>query len=528
MTRLLELIVAIVIVAILALIVGVCLPSTGHIERTATVSKDIRHVYDIFDNFRRFPDYSMLNAYKEGVEYQQSEDKWYGPGASISWTGNGKKGDSPVGHGKLTIASAKPGFDKVEVAGKANIVWDIDNDWHGTDKHFTINLDRTGRQQKLVKITWSYDVDYGWNLINRYAGLYIHGRPDTFIKRSLHNLTNVLAAIPNIRYNDLDPKIVDTPQQPILVVSTQAQRNLTQMGAAADKAEAKIEAAMKELGLKAAGPRIRITTNYGDTKVLFDVAIPIQSDTVTIDGKEYTLTKPHPRGNDLAEAASVLAAANSAPAEAGSSALAEAGSSAPAEAGSVAKADDESANDESDEKGEDIGPQPGDLDEHGRLIITKDVRAMLAFGGKALQGVWYGSPAGVPVTRLRLKAYAETHGYPFDEVAHRLYDKQVRGYGDMGPNGKPLMFDQQFFKIFLPVSDAPEQTPEQAAGMEPRNPFAEPANAASAPANAGSAPASAGSVPAEAGSAPAEAGSAAGEASDGLGPKRPAAAPIGA
>src|SRR5690625_5564407 len=74
MTRLLELIVAIVIVAILALIVGVCLPSTGHIERTATVSKDIRHVYDIFDNFRRFPDYSLLNAYKEGVEYQRSEE----------------------------------------------------------------------------------------------------------------------------------------------------------------------------------------------------------------------------------------------------------------------------------------------------------------------------------------------------------------------------------------------------------------------------------------------------------------------
>ncbi|HET7266866.1 MAG TPA: hypothetical protein VFJ15_02050, partial [Oleiagrimonas sp.] len=168
-----------------------------------------------------------------------------------------------------------------------------------------------------------------------------------------------------------------------------------------------------------------------------------------------------------------------------------------------------------------IGPHPGTLDDKGRLIITKDVRAMLAFGGKALQGVWYGSPAGVPVTRLRLKAYAKTHGYPFDPVAHRLYDKQVKGYGDLGPNGKPLMFDQQFFKILLPVAKAPEQTPEQAAGMEPRNPFAQPANASSAPASASSAPASAGS-------APAKAGSTAGEASDSLGPKRPAAAPIGA
>lgn len=510
MTRLLELIVAIVIVAILALIVGVCLPSSGHIERSTTVSKDIRHVYDILDNFRRFPDYSVLNAYKEGVEYHQSKDKWYGPGSSISWTGkgkNGKKGTGPVGHGKLTIVSAKPGFDKVELAGKATIVWDIDNDWHGTGKHFTINLERTGRQQKLVKITWAYDADYGWNLINRYAGLYIHGRPDAFIKRSLHNIGNILASIPNIRYNDLDPKIVDTPQQPVLVVSTQSKRNLTQMDVAADKAEAKILAAMKELGLKAAGPRIRFTTNYGDTKVLFDVAIPIQSDTVTIDDKDYTLTVPQaPSGlpTDMAEASSVATAA----------------SSAPAEAGTVAKADDKSADDQSKSEDE-VGPKLGTLDDHGRLIISKDVRGMLAFGGKALQGVWYGSPAGVPVTRLRLKAYAETHGYPFDAVAHRLYDKQVKGYGDMGPNGKPLAYDQQFFKILLPLAKAPKQTPEQAAGMEPRNPFAEMANASSAPANASSAPASAGS-------APAKASSAAGEASDGLGPKRPAADPIGA
>ncbi|HET7268049.1 MAG TPA: polyketide cyclase, partial [Oleiagrimonas sp.] len=400
MTRLLELIVAIVIVAILALIVGVCLPSSGHIERSTTVSKDIRHVYDILNNFRRFPDYSVLNAYKEGVEYQQSKNDWYGPGAWISWSGkgkNGKQGTGPVGHGKLTIASAKPGFDKVELAGKAKIVWDIDNDWHGTDKHFTIQLDRTGRQQKLVKITWSYDVDYGWNLINRYAGLYIHGRPDTFIKRSIHNLGNVLAGIPSIRYNDLDPKIVDTPQQPILVVSTQAKRNLTQMGAAADKAEAKIKAAMKELGLKAAGPRIRFTTNYGDTKVLFDVAIPIQSDTVTIDGKEYTLTVPKPQSGlptDLASASSTASASSAATA----ASVATASSSAPAEAGSVAKADDKSADDKAEGEDE-IGPHPGTLDDKGRLIITKDVRAMLAFGGKALQGVWYGSPAGVPVTR---------------------------------------------------------------------------------------------------------------------------------
>lgn len=467
MTRLYEFIVALIIVVILALIVGIALPSTGHIQRSVTVSKDIRHVYDLFNNYRRFPDYSMQSSYDPHIQYQQTPDKWYGPGAGISWTSSNPQ----VGNGSLTLVSAKPNFDEVETQGQATFVWDLKNQWHGTNKRFTIHLERTGRSQKLVTITWGYDVDYGWNLVNRYSGLYIHGSPDTLIKFSLHNLQNILASIPNIAYDDLDPKIVSTPQQPVLLVSTSAKRNLTDVGAASDKAVNEILAAMKKLGVHAVGPRIRFTTNYGDTNYSFDVAIPIDSDTLTIDGKQYTLSAPHAPEQEAAAASTTAGAAS----------VAAAGSSEqPASAASAGKAGAEPA-----------GPQPGSLDKHGRLVVNADVRGMLAFGGKALQGVWYGSPAGIPPTRLRLEAYADTHGYPYDAVNHRPYDKQIAAYGDPGPDGKPLAFDQQTFRIFLPLSAAPEQTPEQAAGMEPANPFAKPASAGSAPANAASAPAAA-------------------------------------
>src|SRR6185437_14567590 len=42
---------------------------------------------------------------------------------------------------------------------------------------------------------------------------------------------------------------------------------------------------------------------------------------------------------------------------------------------------------------------PGDHDKFGRLIVDGDVRATLAFGGAALEGVWNGTAAGVPQTR---------------------------------------------------------------------------------------------------------------------------------
>lgn len=478
MTRLFELIVALVIVAVLALVVGVLLPSSGHIERSTEVSKDIRHVYDVFDNYRRFPSYSGLRSFDPNAKYQQSKGKWYGPGASISWTGN-----EQAGSGKLTIASAEPEFDQVEDAGKATIVWDLENDWHGTNKHFTINLKRTGRSQKLVKIDWAYDVDYGWNLINRYSGLYINGSPNTVIKYSLENLENLLASIPNVNYSDLAPKIVDTPQQPVLVVSTKSKRNLTELDAASDTAMQRIKDAMKKLGVHQAGPRIRMTTNYGDQNYIFDVAVPIDTDTVTLDDKDYTLSVPDPAKADAANSASSADSASVAMAESAAE---------PAKAGSAGKAGDD-----------EVGPEPGTIDDKGRLIIDGKVRGMMAFGGKALEGVWYGSPAGVPATRKSLQAYAMTHGYPYDSTdpGMRMYDSQTRAAGSKDDDDNEIAYDEQAFKIYLPLKNAPEQTPEQAAGMETEDPYNASDEDESEPAEAGTAPALASSTPAAASSA---------------------------
>lgn len=484
MTRLLEIITALIIVVILALVVGVALPSTGHVERTDTVSKDIRHVYDALDNFRTFPHYSVLRSYDPQLQYEQS-DKWYGTGSSISW----KSSDPKVSDGKLTIVSDDPGFAQVQLQGHATLVWDLQNDWYGTDKQFTINLQRNRRSQKLVDITWAYDVNYGWNLISRYSGLYIHGRPDSLIQYSLKNFGDMLASIPNLDYSDLDPKIVNMPQQPILLVSTSAKRTLNDVDTATDAAVAKIKAAMKKLGVHQAGPRIRFTTNYGDSNYAFDVAIPIDSSTLTIEGKDYELTA----AKLPASAASAAMAASGA----GASSVAVAGSTATSD--SVATAGSAPASAASSGKAG-AGMPAGMRDDQGRLIVTADVRGLLAFGGKTLQGVWYGSPAGIPTTRLRLKAYAETHGYPFDAVQHHMYDLLTRAYESKFPNGKDVAYDQQAFKVYLPLMDGPEQTPEQAAGMEPSDPWA-PAAAGSAPANAGSAPALASSAPAPASTA---------------------------
>ena len=104
------------------------------------------------------------------------------------------------------------------------------------------------------------------------------------------------------------------------------------------------------------------------------------------------------------------------------------------------------------------------MDKYGRLIIDQDVRATMMPGGTVLKGEWNGTYAGVPQTRDELEAYALTHGYKFDSVVNRFYDVLA----------KPEVIDTdnnitQYarYDVYLPLSDAPEQTPEQAAGMQP-------------------------------------------------------------
>ncbi len=454
MMRVLEFLVALLIVAALGVVAGVASPGSGHVDRSLTVGKDLRQVYDVLDNFRRFPDYAVLRSQDRGIKYKLS-GKSFGPGAEISWVSTVPK----IGDGGLTIASATPEFNQVDTTTRsASVVWDLDNKWRGTDKHFTLNLERKGSRGQLTLINWAYDVTYGWNLIDRFSNMYIHGDPDTFIQGGLGNLQNVLAAIPNVDYSKMVPFIEQTEPQPVLLIPTSTERKngIDGFDDVVSKAVTELNAAAKQLGVKVIGPRIVITTNYGDQTYTFDVALPIDSSTLTVNGQSEQLVAPTQPTLDTSGASDAATATADAAA---------------------------------------LKAAPGSHDRFGRLNVGNGVRATLAFGGTALKAMWNGTFAGVPLTRDMLKAYSQTHGYRFDDVVNRSYDVLVSPEVKEASGG---ITTYAKYAVYLPLSEAPEQTPEQAAGMQP--PMLAPA-----PAPAGSTPAPSGTAPAPAGSAPAAA-----------------------
>lgn len=263
MTRLLEFLVAVAIVFLLAILFAIALPSHRHVERSVVVSSPARQVFDVVDGFHTYPSWNALRAYDSSVQLNFAGPPM-GPGAQVDWTSQNEN----VGNGSLTVAAdPAPEQDK-------HVTWTLVNDWPGANKHMTIDIEPSANQ-KTSKVTMGYDVDYGWNLFARYSGLYLQGNAATQIQVQLTSLQNMLATFPTVDYKDQPIEIVDVTAKPILFVATTAKRTLDDVADATNSAMAKLHAAIKNDKLTETGPRMTITTNWGDENYDFDVALPV-------------------------------------------------------------------------------------------------------------------------------------------------------------------------------------------------------------------------------------------------------------
>jgi hypothetical protein len=344
MIRLLEVIVALVIVAILGVLFGVALPDHRHIERSTEVSSPVRQIFDVIDGFHAYPSWTALRSYDPRVQLNLiGPDQ--GNGASVNWV----SGDARLESGSYTVSNAQQ---------DQSVKWDIVNNWRGENKAYTIDI-RPKTNGKTVTITMGYDVDYGWDLLGRYSGMYLEGDPATQIQIHLQRLQDMLATFPNVDYKDTQIDLKDVEGKPLLYVSTTAKRSLDEVADATDKALTLIQAIVKKNKFSVTGPRITITSNWGDENYDFDVALPV-------DRNDGALVDP--------------------------------------------------------------------------------VKAGTGYSGKVLVTSFTGSPAQLPLSRLMLKAYAETHGYAIDESGEgpgRAYDELTSAPG--------AAEDAQSFNAYLPI-----------------------------------------------------------------------------
>ena len=368
MTRIIEFLIALGIVAGLFVVVGLVLPSERQMSDSAETNRKMTIVYDTLDGFQRFKDWNPLVLRDPKIQLKVSGPA-AGKGARIDYSSQ----EHYIGDGSWTITDSVKN-ERVEIA--------VDDPSRGYDKVTRFLLTPTGKNNRNVKITQEYSVTYGWNLFGRYAGLYVSRHVGDDLKLGLSRLSNVLATVPNFDYRAeldgkpvlTDLKVVDVPAEDLLVVNAgNIDRDNDTIKKSIKDNQEWIKRVMDANGLEAAGPVRIVTTDFAAEKYAFDVVQPVRKKagtaTAKADGKK-AVTK----GDETKEAA------------------------APVDATPVAASGD-------------------------KLKVTIPSGAPVEYvrsePHRSAFASYTGHMAGLDVVRSSLRAWAVTHGY---EVADRPYE----------------------------------------------------------------------------------------------------------
>lgn len=367
MTRFLELLTSVLIVAVLFVVVGAFLPDQRSVQHSVETSHPLRQVFDTLNSFKRFAEWNPLRQHDPSVRYEISgADR--GVGARLDYASNRRE----IGSGSWHIT------DSVE---DDQIRYTVYNDAQGRNKNHTITLDQRG---KIVVIDWKYTVDYGWSLPGRYAGLYVDRTVGDDVKRSLGNISNLLASMPNFDYRNLEVHVTALPPSNVLYISTTAERNITAVENAMDTALKDIRAAVASNNLRESGPPRLITTNFGAEKYEFDIAVPVATKQDVDDDEDEVV--------DTSEAVADADEADDADAEETAEAK-------------VASSDDIDLS----------APPPLE-----GLKLPDNIHLGQSYGGRVVSAPFQGHPAALPLIRDQLRAYAAAFGEhvqdrPFEE-----------------------------------------------------------------------------------------------------------------
>ena len=270
MTRLLEMLISLLIVAVLFVVVGVLLPSNRTLVEQVETNRRQTIVFDTINSFRRFHEWHPMAIYDPAVKLERSGPD-EGEGAKLTFHSDTRT----VGNGSWTIVESEP-RRRVEIA--------IEDDSRGANKRTSFNLRPTGRGGRNIEITQTYSVDYGWNLLGRYSGLYVSRGVGDTMKLGLGRLSNMLASVPNVDYDVqgsslANLRVVERPAENLLAVSAGAiERRTAEIQASMESNMEWINRTMAANDLEPAGPMRIITTELGREVYNFDVVQPVRSE----------------------------------------------------------------------------------------------------------------------------------------------------------------------------------------------------------------------------------------------------------
>ncbi len=268
MNRIYEFLISLAVVIVLFAVVALFLPSKRTVEYKIESNRPISTVYDVLNGFNRFDEWNILRS--DSMLKSQVSNPASGVGATMSYS-------------SLNRSTGSGTWKLIESVTQEKIKFAIDDSTQGSDKFLTITLDRTGPLNKNVEISQVYEVDYGWNLFGRFAGMYVERNVGDKIKAGSKRLNTFLATIPKLSYADRVSPITFTevPATNALVATVISKRDNNEIATGIVNKMAWINKIIPANGLQANGPMRIVTNEFTSDSYSFDVVQPVSKDGVS-------------------------------------------------------------------------------------------------------------------------------------------------------------------------------------------------------------------------------------------------------
>lgn len=161
-----------VIAGVIALlvVVGLFLPKSYHVERSAVINAPAEKIYPYISAFRRWPEWIAWTTNKYPDMAMKFGETDTGVGAGYSWAGKSS------GNGAIKFTALEPG---------KSIGYHLDFENGQYLSTGTISLVPDG---SAMKVTWTNDGDLGASPIGRWFGLFMDGMMGPDFAEGLANL----------------------------------------------------------------------------------------------------------------------------------------------------------------------------------------------------------------------------------------------------------------------------------------------------------------------------------------------------
>jgi len=243
---------------VLIILIGLFLPSAAHVERSTSIAASPETVFGLVNNLRRFNEWSPWYEIDPSTEFNYSGPE-QGVGARLQWASN----SAELGSGAQEIVASEP-LSRV----RTRLEFEDESNAHAEL--------RLTPENSATHVSWAFDVDFGFNLLGRYFGLFLDGILGPYYEKGLVNLKVVAeaeATEPTAR-TAVQVSEADVPAINIAYVEGTVALDPQAIAKSLADSYAQVNAFLKANRLEQNGARLAINRFYDESGWGFEAAIP--------------------------------------------------------------------------------------------------------------------------------------------------------------------------------------------------------------------------------------------------------------